>query len=67
MDSTPAAGFLRGDCNGDGEFAGSVVDAVAVLDYALRGGAPPAAPFPDCELLDAIEGELGCETPHNCQ
>jgi hypothetical protein len=42
MDSTPAAGFLRGD-------------------------APPAAPFPDCELLDAIEGELGCETPHNCQ
>lgn len=33
--------FLRGDCNGDGDVAGSVSDAVYLLQYNFLGGAEP--------------------------
>ena len=35
--------FLRGDCDGDGAFAGSVVDAVFSLNFNFSGG-----PIPPC-------------------
>jgi len=33
--------FLRGDCNGDGIFAGQVSDAVFLLNFNFAGGPPP--------------------------
>jgi hypothetical protein len=38
----PAAGpFLRGDCNGDGQVAGQVTDAVFLLNFNFTGGPEP--------------------------
>jgi hypothetical protein len=33
--------FIRGDCNGDGQFAGQVTDAVFLLNFNFVAGAPP--------------------------
>jgi hypothetical protein len=33
--------FLRGDCNGDGKFTGTVTDAVFLLSFNFQGGAAP--------------------------
>jgi hypothetical protein len=34
-------GFIRGDCNGDGQVTGMVTDAVFLLAYNFTGGSPP--------------------------
>jgi hypothetical protein len=42
-DGAPPCGpvFIRGDCNGDGEVAGSVTDAVFFLQFNFLGGPEP--------------------------
>jgi hypothetical protein len=46
---TPAGvGFLRGDCNGDGQVRGQVTDAVFMLNFNFLGGATPPC-FDACD------------------
>jgi hypothetical protein len=40
--------FLRGDCNGDGEFRGTVTDAVFMLNFNFLGGNTPPC-FAACD------------------
>jgi hypothetical protein len=37
----PRVRFIRGDCNGDGQVAGQVTDAVFLLAFNFNGGDPP--------------------------
>jgi hypothetical protein len=44
--------FLRGDCNGDGQVAGQVTDAVYLLNFNFSGG-----PAPPCRAACDADGD----------
>jgi DNA-binding beta-propeller fold protein YncE len=51
------------DASGDGQVAGSVTDALAMLHFAFGGGPPLPEPFPDCGAGSLASDEaLGCES-----
>jgi ELWxxDGT repeat protein len=51
--------FLRGDCNGDGEVAGSVTDAVFLLNHNFSGGpAPPCLAACDANGDGEVTGQV---------
>jgi hypothetical protein len=56
----PALGpFLRGDCNGDGQVAGSVTDAVFLLNHNFSGGsAPPCLAACDANGDGQVTGQV---------
>lgn len=51
--------FLRGDCNGDGDFAGSVGDAVFALNFNFVGGQrPPCLAACDADGDGVFRGQV---------
>lgn len=55
----PAARFVRGDCNGDGRAAGSVTDAVFLLQFNFLGGtAPPCLAACDADGDGGVQGQV---------
>ena len=57
--SAPVNRFVRGDCNGDGNAAGEVTDAVYVLNHSFSGGpAPPCLRACDVNGDGSVLGEV---------
>jgi hypothetical protein len=55
----PLAGFLRGDCNGDGKVTGQVTDAVYLLNFNFLGGrAPPCLSACDANGDGRVLGQV---------
>ena len=52
------------DSNDDG--ITDLSDAIHLLDYLFSSGAPPLAPFPDCDT-DSTADSLGCDSFNLCQ
>ena len=51
--------FIRGDCSGDGEVAGSVTDGIALLSYLFLGGAePPCLAACDANGDGVVQGQV---------
>ena len=54
-----AQSFLRGDCDGDSQFAGSVVDAVFALNFNFAGGSvPPCMAACDADADGTFSGQV---------
>ena len=61
-----STGFLRGDCDGDGNGELELADAVYGLNFCFAGTNAPVAPFPACGPGTETNAALGCETS-SCQ
>jgi hypothetical protein len=53
------------DVEGDGDPAGLLSDAIALLHYLFLGGPPPPPPFPRCETAPP-PGPVACRAFTSC-